>query len=481
MKSNTLRNKVFSGLIWKFAERMLAQGVSFAVSVVLARILTPNDYGLIAMVLVFISLADVFVNSGFSTSLIQKQDATEEDFSTIFWSSLFCSCIIYAILFFTAPLIANFYNEKSLILLIRIFSIRIPLSVYNSIQHAYVSNNMLFKKFFYSTFFGTVISGIVGIAMAYMGVGVWALVAQYFVNTIMDTIILAITVPWHPTLSFSKKSAKELMSYGTKILLADFSGNFFGQLRSLIIGKFYTSADLAFYNKGQQLPSLITTNISSTVMTVLFPALATEGENIVKIKEMTRKSTKVLTYLIFPLLIGLAAVAEPLVILLFTEKWIDCIVYVQLLCLSSAIGLLGTISLQTIKAIGRSDIVLMLEFVKKPIYLILLVVGVKINVTAIAITMVIYDVYGTIVNMFCLKKVLNYRFREQINDIFPAILITGVMYVCLLLVNINSNILSLCIKVVAGVIIYVLISILFKIDSFDYIKKTVFGLIKEKR
>lgn len=238
MSNKALKNKVLSGLIWKFGERILAQGVSFIVSVILARMLTPDEYGIIAMVLVFISLADVFVNSGFATALIQKKDADETDFSTIFWCSLLCSFLIYSILFMCAPFIGDFYNNTSLVLIIRIFGLKVPLSVYNSIQHAYVSKYMMFKKFFFSTLFGTIISGIIGILCAYMKAGVWALVVQYLINTIVDTVILMVTVKWYPKFRFSKKSAKLLMNYGSKILLADLSGTFLDNFVIWLLEKF---------------------------------------------------------------------------------------------------------------------------------------------------------------------------------------------------------------------------------------------------
>ena len=226
------KNTLFSNLIWKFGERFLAQIVSFVVSIVLARMLMPEDYGVISLILVFITFADVFVTSGFSTSLIQKKDADEIDFSTIFFCSFAVSIVIYVILFFTAPLIADFYSTPILVPILRVFSLRIPISSYNSIQHAYVSRNMLFKKFFFSTLFGTLLSGVLGVVAAYNGLGAWALIIQYMTNTIVDTIVLRFTIQWRIKFKFSLKSASDLMKYGWKILAADLSGTFFEQLRS---------------------------------------------------------------------------------------------------------------------------------------------------------------------------------------------------------------------------------------------------------
>ena len=223
MENEFLKGKIASGLFWKFSERVLAQFVSFIVSIVLARILLPEQYGIVSIVLIFISFADVFVTSGFSAALIQKKDANDTDFSTIFYCSLFASLIAYAILYLIAPLIAKFYNMYDLTIVIRVFSFKLIISSYNAIQHAYVSKHMVFKRFFFSTLIGTIISGFVGIILAYKGFGVWALIAQYLSNTCIDSIVLSFTIPWHPKCEFSYKSAKELIKFGTKVLIADFS------------------------------------------------------------------------------------------------------------------------------------------------------------------------------------------------------------------------------------------------------------------
>lgn len=277
---------LFSNLIWKFGERFLAQIVSFIVSIVLARMLMPEDYGVISLILVFITFADVFVTSGFSTSLIQKKDADDTDFSTIFYCSFMISILIYFVLFAVAPIIADFYNTPTLIPILRVFSLRIPISSYNSIQHAYVSRNMLFKKFFFSTLFGTILSGVFGVVAAYHGLGAWALIIQYMTNTIVDTIVLRFTIDWHLKIKFSKQSASSLMKYGWKILVADLSGTFFEQLRSLIIGKVYLTSDLAFYNRGKSFSSLIMDNISTAMMSVLFPDLSNKVDDIQQLKKL---------------------------------------------------------------------------------------------------------------------------------------------------------------------------------------------------
>jgi len=478
MNDNSARNSIVGSMIWKMAERLLGQGVSFVVSVVLARLLVPDDYGLVALTTVCMNLANVLIISGFSAALIQKKDADDRDFSTIFYCSQACSILLYIVLYFAAPLVAAFYERVELIRLLRVFALMLPIGVYNNIQNAYIARHMQFRKTFVASVISTVVSGTVGILLAYMGFGAWALVAQSITNTVVNTIVLCFTIPWHPTLTFCADSAKKMMKYGSGVLLADLSGAFFGELRSLIIGRVYTSADLAFYSKGQQLPTLINTNLSNTVMAVMFPALSNESDNLEQIKQMARRSIKVLSFLQIPCMLGLAAVMEPLILLLYTEKWAQTIPYGQVLCLGFSLAVAGILPLQVLKAIGRSDVVLKLEFIKKPVYVLLLVVGVKINVFAVAVTMVIYDLYGLFVNMWQMKKYISYTMKEQFQDIMSALLLGVTMAIIVLLIPAFDNlIVTLSVKVLAGVAIYVGGAVLFKVETFKYLWKLALEML----
>ena len=473
--NNKLKNQIFSGLIWKFGERFLAQGVSFVISVILSRLLTPNDYGIVAMILIFINIANVFVTSGFSTALVQNKDADDVDFSTNFFCSLAMSIVVCIIMYFVAPVIANFYKLPELTLIIRVFSLRIPLSAFSAIQHAYVERYMLFKRYFYSTLTGTLFSGIIGIIFAYKGYGVWALIAQYFTNTILDIVVLLFTIEWRPKFVFSKKSALTMMDYGSKILLADLSGTFFNELRSLIIGKIYTSSDLAFYNKGNQLPNLITINVTSSIMTVLFPAISNINDDSDRVVELTKKSTKIIAYIIMPMLLLMACISKSLIIILFTSKWIDVVPYIQILSIACAIGMIGSVSLQTIKAVGRSDIVLKLEFIKKPIYILLLLLGAIISPIAIAITMLLYNIYSTIVNAFELSKVISYPLSEQLLDLsgtFAMSMIMCIFIYPLSFLNLN-NYLIIFLQISIGILVYWILSIILKNESYIVLKKMI--------
>ena len=431
----SLRRQVLGGLFWKFGERILAQGISFAVSIVLARLIAPSEFGVIALTWIFIALANVFVVSGFATALVQNKDATDVDFSTNFHCSLAVSLVLYAALFAAAPAIADFYRIPQLSPVLRVMGLRLPIGAFSSIQHAWVERHMVFRKYFFSTLAGTLLSGVVGIAMARCGFGVWALVGQQFTNVTVDVVVLFFTVPWHPRLEFSTASAKTMMSFGWKVLAADLSGTFFDQLRSLLVGKVYTPADLAFYNKGKSLPDLLTNNIGASLMTVLFPAIANISDDRERVKAALRKAVAVVAHVLFPCLAGLAAVAPSLVVVLYTEKWAPCVPYLVILCMASAVGLIGSVSLQSIKAIGRSDVLLKLEIYKKPVYLALLFVGVKNGVLAVAWTMLAYMVYGAFVNARQLKKLVGYGYREQIEDLAPPMAIGAGLFAVARLVS----------------------------------------------
>ena len=479
-KEDNVRDKVFSGIAWKFAERFLAQGVSFVISVILARILAPELYGTVAIIMVFIGIANVFTTGGFSMALIQKKDADEDDFSTIFWCTLIVSILLYGLLWILSPALAAFYNIPQLKTLMRVFSLSILINSYNSSQHAYVSRNMIFKKFFFSTMIGTVISGIVGILMALCGTGVWALVAQYLTNALIDTLVLSFTVRWYPRPVFKTASFRLLMSFGWKCLAANLVGTVYNNLRTLLIGKFFTSADLAYYNKGKSFPDMISGNLSSTVFAVLFPAIANASDNLPKVKQMTRKVMRVSSYMIFPMMVGMAAVADTMVTLLLTAKWSACVPFLQLACIYSMFHLLTDINIQSINAIGRSDVVLRLEFIKKPITLVIILCALRISVLAIGISLPLSSLFTMLVNMYFSGKLLAYPFREQMKDILPPVLYSTVMALCVCAVQMLPLPLPLMliVQVAVGCIVYVFLSAAAKDESYLYLKTYLVDLCR---
>ena len=480
-EESNLKDQVIYGLFWKFGERIVAQGVSFIVSLVLARMLMPSQYGIVSLVLVFINLANVFVTNGLGESLIQKKNSNQEDFSTMFFCSLIFSLILYFLLFISAPYISKFYNNSELTIVIRVLSLQVPLSAVKTIQQAYVSKHMIFKKFFFSTIGGTLVSGCVGIGMAFYGYGVWALVAQYLTNSLIDTLILFLTVDWHPSFQFNYNSAKVLTSYGWKLVLSQFINTLYGELRSLLIGKVYTPADLASYNKGNQFPSLLITNINSSISSVLFPAMSTSSNDILKLKELTRKSIKLSSYLLFPMLAGLMAVADPLIRVLLTDNWVSCVPFLQISCIYWMFQPSQTANVQAIKAAGRSDICLKLELIKKLVGVTLLLVSIKISVMAVVISNALFAGVSALINIIPNKKLIGYGIKEQIMDIIPSLFLSFVLFIasysCLSL-NIN-NILVIILQVIVGVSVYLVGSYALKVDSFFYILEMIKKYIRK--
>lgn len=463
--------KVISGLAWRFAERVGAQGVTFAVSIILARLLDPKVYGTIALVTVFTSILNVFVDSGLGSALIQKKDADDLDFSSVFYFNLIICCLLYLLMFFASPLIAGFYNAPSLIPVIRVLSLTLVISGIKNIQHAYVARTMQFKRFFFATLGGTIGAAIIGIYLAYKGFGVWALVGQHVFNTAVDAIILWMTVKWRPKKMFSRTRLKSLLSYGWKLLLSALLDTGYGKLRQLIIGRMYSTSDLAFYNRGETFPHLIIDNVNSSINSVLFPTMSQMQDNKTRLKDMTRRSIKTSTYLMAPLMMGMAFCAEPLVRLLLTDKWMDCVPYMRIFCVTFMFYPIHTANLNAIKAMGRSDIFLKLENIKKVIGIILLVSTMWFGVMVMAYSLLISCFISMLINTWPNRKLLNYKYEDQMKDIMPSILLAVGMGLCVYAIQYLrlSSIITLLIQVPLGALIYISFSRLLKLESYSYL------------
>lgn len=464
------RGKVFSNFLWRFAERSGAQIVAFVVSIILARILAPEAYGTIALVTVFTTILQVFVDSGMANALIQKKDADDLDFSTVFYFNMTVCLVLYSLMFLASPWIAQFYHDPELTPVVRVLSLTLVISGVKNVQQAYVSRTMQFKRFFYATLGGTVGAAILGIAMAYQGYGVWALVAQQLFNATVDTIILWVTVKWRPKWMFSFTRLKSLFSFGWKLLMSGLLDRFYNELRQLIIGKMYSSADLAYYNRGQQLPNVIVNNINTSIDSVLFPAMSKEQDDAEKVRNMTRRSIKTSTYIMAPLMMGLTFMANGVVRLLLTDKWIFCVPYLRIFCITYMFYPLHTANLNAIKAMGRSDLFLGLEIAKKAAGMVLLLVSMWFGVMAMAYSLLAASLISQIINAGPNKKLLNYSYGSQIKDILPNLLLALLMGVCISFLSWLPLplIVVIAIQVIAGIGLYILGSIITKNDTFYY-------------
>lgn len=474
------KNKVVSSMIWKFLERSGAQFVQFFLSIILARLLTPSDYGVIALILVFTQISNVFISSGFGTALIQKKDSDELDFSSVFYLSLFVAFVCYFILFFLAPTIAKFYNNELLIGYIRVVAISLFFSAINGVQGTYVSKKMQFKRFFFSSMGAVLGSGIIGVILAYNGFGVWALVMQHVFSGFFSFVILWFTVKWRPKLIFSFARVKTLFSFGWKLLCSGLLDTVFRNIYNLIVGRIYNSQILGYFNRGHQFPQVIATNLDGSIQSVMLPTLSANNDNPSEVKRITRRSISTSAFVLMPCMFGLAAVAEPLVKVLLTDKWLPCVPFLQLACISYALYPIHTANLTGINALGRSDIFLKLEIIKKCVTVLNILITLPLGIYAMAIGQVVSGFISTFINAYPNKKLMGYSYFEQWKDLFPSFVLSIVMAGVVWLMNFISitPLLLLIIQIIVGIIVYVVLAKLFKLEVYNYFVNTLKGFIK---
>lgn len=483
MANSSTSKKITGGLVWTFGERITAQLVSTIVTIILARLLDPSHYGVVSIVTVLIAVCNVFVTGGFGSAIVQKKEVTHTDYNTAFILSFTMSLILYAILFVSAPFIAKFYKMDQLVWVIRIMSLRLIIASMNTIQQANVQRMMAFKRFFISTSIGTIVSGFVGVVMAYKGFGVWALVAQYLTNTTMDTCFLCLVSEWFPKFEFSKEKAKQIYSFGWKVLATQLVFTLQGDIRSLIVGKVFGPSKLAYYDQGMKYPSLFVTNINTAINKVMLPAYSREQDHLERLKEMLRKSIRIGAYVMAPILIGFAVVANTFVGGILTDKWLPAVPYIRIFCIMYLTRPLETACHQAMLAVGRGDLALYIIAIVNVCALgsVLTAVFVFHSVFLIAVGALGVQIISLICFMSFSARLLKYHLKEQLADILPAILSSCVMGAVILLINfLNiSDILKLLIQVILGGGIYLLISIVFKINAFSYLVKMVKGIVKK--
>ena len=474
------KQSVITNFIWRFMERGGTYVMNFIVSVVLARLLDPSLYGTVALVTAITTILQVFVDSGMANSLIQKKDTDDLDYSSVFYFNLAFCLLLYAGLFFCAPWISRLYRIPELTPIVRVLGLTIVVSGVKNVQQAYVAKTMQFRRFFFATLGGTVFSAVVGITLAYLGYGVWALVFQQLLNVTVNTAILWLTVGWKPKRMFSWKRLGGLISYGWKLLISQLLDTAYLKLYQFIIGLRYSTADLAFYNRGDQFPNLIMENTSASLDSVLLPVLSSEQDDRVRVREMTRRAVKVSTFVLMPLMAGLAACAEPLVRFLLTEKWLPCVPYMQLFCLNYAFWPVHTANLNAIKAVGRSDIFLKLEIIKKVLETGILLVTMRYGVMAITLGLLASGFASIVINAWPNRRLLDLPFTRQLLDVLPALLLSLGMAAAIWPVTLLGvhDVVKLLIMVPAGVLIYVGVSALLKLDSFTYVLEIAKRLLR---
>ena len=485
METNNLKSKAFSSALWKFAERFLAQFISLVVSIVLARMLVPEDYSVVSIVGIFFAFANILISGGLNQALIQKKESDALDFSSVLFVSLLLSFGIYAVLFFVAPWISDLYSQPLLVPIIRTMSLVLPINALKSVLCAHISKTLQFRKFFFATLGGTLFSAVVGIGMAYAGMGPWALVAQQMSNATIDTIILLFTcgLKFAPKISFER--LKWLWSYGWKMLVSSTIGTIYTELVPLVTGLKFSTSDLSFYSKGKSFPSLLSTTTTSTLSSVLFPVLTKVQDDKDALLRYVRRYISIASYIAFPVMLGLFAVAENFVLVLLTEKWLPAVPYIRIFCVSMMFDMVHSGNCEAIKAIGRSDIFLIMEIVKKSGYFITIVLFMFIGSTpeALASAYIICTAIAIIVNSIPNNRLIGYKYSMQFIDLVPNLLISiGMCFVVQLIGYISfSPIVLLVVQIVIGIALYIILSLITRNKNFNYLLDLLKTLVKKEK
>lgn len=475
--------KAIKSTAWKLSERLCAQLVSLVVSIVIARILGPEEYGIIGIITIFFNFANILITNGFSTALIQKKEYEIEDYSTTVVSSFIFSLIIYAIIFFVAPFIAKVYEEDRLCLMLRIMGLIIPVNAIKSVLCAYISSNFLFKKFFFATIIGTVISSVVGIYMAYSGYGAWSLIFQQMTNIVLDTIILAISIKIWFGLKFSFNRFKYIFKYSWSLMISGLLGTTYNEITPAVIGIKYTKSDLSFFEKGRSFPVLISSSTTSTLSAVLFPFLSKCQNDKEKLLGYTRKYIQVSSFFSFPMMLGFFAVSSAFVNIVLGEEWAFCIPYIQIFCISGMFDVIHVGNCEVIKAMGKSKTYLVMEIIKKSLYFAIIILFLIFSNTPLVLScsFILCTVVAILVNSIPNRKYLDYKAKDQILDLLPNLLTSIIMGISIYLLNLLhiNSILLLLLQIFIGGIIYIGIAYISRNMNLKYSINIVKSLFKK--
>lgn len=479
MNNNPEVNKrtVLLSFFWKFMERGFSQGLSLFIQVILARILLPEDFGNMAILVAVIGYASVFVQAGLSTAIIQKKELEVKDIDTVLTASLGVAAVIYIILFTVAPLVADYYQSSDLLLALRVQGLILFLGAYNSVQMAIVSRRMQFRMLFWRSMLSIPISGAVGIGLAVYGFGVWALIGQSLCSSIVTVIFLSWGVDYRLRLGFSLESAKDLYGFGVKILLANLISQFHDMFRVMSIGRVFSKTDLAYFDKGFTYARYANTLISDSLSSVLLPVFSRKQDNPQEILLMARKSVQISSFIIFPLLLGIAALSKPLVSLILTDKWLDCVPFLALFCIFRLPGCISIIDKQIFFALGHSEIAFYYEAILMVVNMSTLLLALQYDVWTVALIGTIVEVSANVVVFAIASRVYGYKLVMRIKDIMPSLLISGglawILYYAIVEM-LWEGIEALLIGAVSLLISYGVLSYLFKIPGWDYVMQIVY-------
>ncbi len=474
--SDSLRQKTKKGVIWSTVERFSVQGVQFIVMIIMARLLTPHDYGIIGMLAIFLAIAQSLIDSGFSQALIRKTDRTETDNSTVFYFNLVISGLLYLVLFLSAPFVARFYHTPELCPVMRVVCLGIIFNSLAVVQRALLTVKIDFKTQAKASLSAAILSGLIGITLAYHGAGVWALVAQQLINLGVNTGLLWILSNWRPKRVFSWQSFHELFAFGSKLLAFGLLNTIYENLYTIVIGKLFSASKLGHYTRAQQFSSFPSSNITGIIQRVTYPVLCEIRDDDERLKSAYRRFLKISAYIIFPLMIGLSAVSVPLVHIVLGSKWDYCAQLLQILCFSMMWYPIHAINLNLLQVKGRSDLFLRLEIIKEALGVVILCATAPFGLLIMCYGQILSSILCLVINTYYTGKLIGLGFIKQMKDLLPMLVLSLLMFVLIIIINqfVKDYAIQLVIDVFSGALFYLMFSYILHFQEF----KSVFSLIK---
>lgn len=476
--SDSLRSKTVKGVVWSSIERFSTQGVQFLIMIIMARLLTPKDYGLIGMLAIFLAVAQSLIDSGFSQALIRKQDRTDVDNSTVFYFNIVVSSALYLILFIAAPFVADFYNQPELTSVMRVVCLGVILNSLAVVQRALLTVRIDFKTQAKASLSAAVISGCIGIVLAYCGFGVWSLVVQQLLNLSVNTLLLWIFSKWRPIAVFSWKSFHELFAFGSKLLASGLLDTLYRNIYPIVIGKLFSASSLGHYTRAHQFSEFPSSNVTGIIQRVTYPILCGIQDETERLEAVYRKFLKLSAFIIFPLMIGMSAVARPFIDIVLGTQWGFCGQLLQIICFAMMWYPIHAINLNLLQVKGRSDLFLRLEIIKKILGITVLCITAPFGLVVMCYGQIFNSIVALVINTYYTGKLINVGFIRQMKDLLPTILLSLIMFWAILLVDgfIETNMHRLVIGILVGIIVYVSGSYIFKFKELQ----TLFSLIMRK-
>lgn len=478
MSEPSLKTKTVKGVAWSAVERFTAQGIQFVFNILIARILLPEDYGVVAMLGIFLAVANTFIDSGFASALIRKPDRTEADCSTVYWFNVAVSAFCCLLLWVTAPLIASFYDIPLLTKVTRILSLTLVINAFRAVHETQLTIRMDFRRRAVITIVCTAVIGAVGLWMAHKGYGVWALVVQSIVGSVLRTVLMWLMVNWRPRLVFSKASFKEMFGFGSKLLGSSLLDTIFNNIYSLVIGKAFKPSALGYYNRAESFAAFPSSSMTSMLQQVTYPALSSIQNDEERLAGAYKRLLNMSAFVVFPAMVGLAAVADPFIRLLLTDKWAESIIYLQIICFDLMWWPIHAVNLNILLVKGRSDYFLRLEIIKKMVCIIVLVATLPFGLVVMCYGRIASSLVCLAINTYYNEDLIGYGFLKQMKNMLPILvhsLIMGVL-VWLIVKALPTLWLQLIVGVIAGAAYYVLGAWLFKFPELQ----EVLNLIKRK-